>query len=188
MRSPRIGLAYSQPHCINACPAVENNQQCLNNPRWIEEDWPTDRVSGLKLANSDLEKHWGSFDRDQKMERSKTLLHGQVCTNHQHQIKHLHTLKMLRGFARDDLKKPKAGRVRKATGRAGRKRPGGPNRREIERSRHQTILEAMEGNEPSHFLQGEIFGLPLTKRSLTDHRPRLSNDHNNGRPQSQPTL
>lgn len=105
MRSPRIDLAYAQD--INSCPAIENNHPCLDNPRWIEKDWPLHSVQDLNRARSDLETHWGSFDHDQRVERSKTLIHGQTCSAHGMYSRRLHTALMIRGYARAGRKGPR---------------------------------------------------------------------------------
>lgn len=127
MRLPRIDLAYAKN--IDSCLAIENHLPCLNNPRWIEEDWLQTDVDDLKRARNDTETHWDSFDHDHRVQRSKALIRGQVCTAHKPFLRRLHQANMIRAYARDDLKAPRhstrranAERRRMPTTRAAKKR------------------------------------------------------------------
>lgn len=121
MHSPRIELAHAS--ALETCPAIENGQSCHDNPRWIEEDWSAAVVGNLKRAQNDLGRHFDSFSREERVLRSKALLHGQVCIGHEVHALRLHTLQMIRGDARSDLRGPRYPKRDPAAGRRPRAKP-----------------------------------------------------------------
>lgn len=158
MRSPRIDLAYAES--IDSCWAVEDNQACFNNPRWIEEGWQRARTDNLKRKPDDLEEHWAAFDIDQKRNKADELLHGQVCLDHANHSKRLKTNMMIRGFARDDLKGPKrAPRTRRTRATASSAVAGRGSREqtpEVGRAASNVDSHVPEHNDDSLFLPGML--------------------------------
>lgn len=126
MRPQNINLAYAET--IGTCLAVEHNQECLHNPRWIEEDWSEERVHVLQRERHAFERDAEFYSREQRLELSRRIIHGQVCLHHSHYCaERLHILQMIREDARSDLYETKptrlrGGRVRTAAARAARKR------------------------------------------------------------------
>lgn len=124
---PSRGIELGETENIHFCPAVENHRHCEHKPRWIEEDWSVQRIENLMRARADLHYRFDSFDRDHRIARSKALMHGQVCVAHGDHVRRLHTLNMIRGDARSDLRgsrhsTARTGRTRTARARAARKR------------------------------------------------------------------
>lgn len=101
MRLPRIDLAC--PESIATCLAIENLDECVHNPRWIEEYWSVERVESLQRTQEDLKHDSESYSRHQRVDMSRRIVHGQVCLEHARHAKRLHTLQMIRGDARSDL-------------------------------------------------------------------------------------
>lgn len=126
MRPKNINLAYAET--MGTCLAVEHNQECLHNPRWIEEDWSEERLLTLQRERHGFERDPESYTREQRVILSRRIIHGQVCLHHsRYCTERLHILKMIRGDANSDLHEPtttrmSSGRVRTAAARAARKR------------------------------------------------------------------
>lgn len=80
MRPQNINLAYAET--METCLAVEHNQECLHNPRWIEEDRSEERLHTLQRARHALECDPQSYSREQRVTLSKRIIHGQVCLHH----------------------------------------------------------------------------------------------------------
>lgn len=55
---------------LQTCPAVENNRPCLNNPRWVEENWSVKAVENLTRPQNDLGRHFDAFSREERILRS----------------------------------------------------------------------------------------------------------------------
>lgn len=115
MRFPRIALAHA--NVLQTCPAVENGRPCVNNPRWIEEDWSAEALENLRRAQNDLGSHFDAFSREERILRSKAVVHAHVCVIHSTHSKRLHTLQMIRGDARSDLRGPRFTKRKPARGR-----------------------------------------------------------------------
>jgi hypothetical protein len=126
MRPQSINLSYAET--METCLATEHDQECLNNPRWIEEDWPEERLQALQLERHAFECHPKSYSREQRIELSKRIVHGQVCLYHYHYCaERLHILQMIRGDAKGDLNETatigvRIGRMRATAARAARKK------------------------------------------------------------------
>lgn len=126
MRPQNINLAYAAT--MGTCLAVEHNQECLYNPRWIEEGWSEERLHVLQCERFAFECDAESYSRGQRVILSRRITHGQVCLHHsRYCAERLHILQMIRGDARSDLHEPtttgvRRGRVRTAAARAARKR------------------------------------------------------------------
>ena len=125
MRPQNIKLSYTETTAT--CLAVEHNQECLHNPRWIEEDWSEERLHVLQRERWAFEFNAESYNREQRVTLSKRIIHGQVCLHHsRYCAERLHILQMIRGDARSDLRKPttmgiRRVRVRTAAARAAKK-------------------------------------------------------------------
>jgi hypothetical protein len=126
MRPQNINLAYAET--MKTCLAIEHDQKCLNNPRWIEEDWSEERLHALQRERHDFEQDPEFCSREQRIELSKRIIHGQVCLYHYHNCaERLHILQMIRGDAKGDLNETatigvRSGRVRTTAARAARKK------------------------------------------------------------------
>ena len=102
MRPRYINLAYAET--METCLATEHDQECLHNPRWIEEDWSEERLLTLQRARHALEHDADSYSREQRVALSRRIIHGQVCLHHSRDcVERLHILQMIRGDARSDL-------------------------------------------------------------------------------------
>ena len=130
---PSRGIKLGGTENIHVCPAVENHQQCGSDPRWVEESWSAERIRGLMRARADLDYRYDSFDREHRISRSKTLMHGQVCLGHAEHARRLHTLSMIRRDARSDLRGPRNS-IRKNRTRVNRKRTVGGRAGRVTRS------------------------------------------------------
>ena len=126
MRPQNINLAYAET--MKTCLAIEHDQKCLNNPRWIEEDWSEERLYTLQLERHAFERDPESYSRERRVVLSKRIIHGQVCLHHsRYCAERLHVLQMIRGDAIGDLQEPTTNRVRSggvriAAARVARKR------------------------------------------------------------------
>jgi hypothetical protein len=126
MRPQNINLAYAET--MGTCLAVQHNQECLHNPRWIEEDWSEERAHVLQRELHAFEFDAESYSHEQRIMLSRRIVHGQVCLYHsRYCAERLHILQMIRGDARSDLHEPtttrlRGGRARTAAARAARKR------------------------------------------------------------------
>lgn len=119
---PSRGIELGETENIHFCPAVENLRRCQHKPRWFEESWSVERIENLMRVRADLEHRWDSFDRDHRIVRSKALMHGQVCLAHSDHVRRLHTLNMIRGDARSDLRGPRFSTARVGRARANKAR------------------------------------------------------------------
>lgn len=126
MRPRNINLAYAET--METCLAIEHGQECLHNPRWIEEDWSEERLHILQRERYAFECDPESYSREQRVVLSRRIIHGQVCLHHsRYCAERLHILQMIRGDVRSDLHEPattrvRSGCVRTAAARAARKR------------------------------------------------------------------
>jgi hypothetical protein len=125
MHSPRIDVAYAES--IATCLAIEDHEECLCNPRWIEKDWSVELVEHLQRAQDDLENDSEWFSRNQGVNMSRSIVHGRACLEHGQHAERLHTLQMIRGDVRSDLVDPSCPNARNAlalaaAGRRARKR------------------------------------------------------------------
>jgi len=126
MRSCVLNLAYAET--LLACLAIEHGDECLNNPRWIEEDWSDERSNDLQHARNNFEHNPESFSHEQRVAISKRIIHGQTCQHHSRlYAKRLHTLQMIRGDAISDLReipftRVRSGRVRTAAARGAKRK------------------------------------------------------------------
>ena len=57
MRPQNINLAYAAT--MGTCLAVEHNQECLYNPRWIEEGWEWGKRLRARLLDEPCSEHVG---------------------------------------------------------------------------------------------------------------------------------
>lgn len=102
MRPRYINLAYAET--MEICLATEHDQECLHNPRWIEEDWSEERLLTLQRARHAFEYDPDSYSHEQRVALSRRIIHGQVCLHHSRDcVERLHILQMIRGDARSDL-------------------------------------------------------------------------------------
>jgi hypothetical protein len=126
MRPQNINLAYAET--IQTCLAIEDGDECVHNPRWIEEDWSEERLHSLQRERRAFEHDPEFYSREQRIELSKRIIHGRVCLYHYHYCaERLHILQMIRGDAKGDLNETatigvRSGRVRTTAARAARKR------------------------------------------------------------------
>ena len=126
MRPQNINLAHAKT--METCLATEHDQECLHNPRWIEEDWSHERVHALKCERRAFECDPESYSREQRVRLSRRIIHGQVCRHHSLCCAdRLHILQMIRGDAKGDLSGltttgARSGRVRTAAARKAKKR------------------------------------------------------------------
>lgn len=92
---------------METCLVIEDGKECIQNPRWIEEDWPEWRQRVLRRQRHAFECHPGSFSREIRLSMSEGIIGGQVCRHHSRQYyKRLRTLLMIRGDANGDLRDP----------------------------------------------------------------------------------
>jgi len=109
------------------CLAIENGEECLNYPRWIEDDWQKEHLDLLKRAHKILELRSDRCSRALRYISSTVIIVGQVCQHHsRHFARRLHTLLMIRGDVNSDMREPpvsvRGDTVRTAVARAARKR------------------------------------------------------------------
>jgi hypothetical protein len=126
MRPQNINLAYAET--METCLATERDQECLHNPRRVEEDWSEDRVQALQRERHAFECDPEFYSREQRVAFSRRIAHGQVYLHHSiYCAERLHVLQMIRGDAKGDLHEPtttgaRSGCARTAAARAARRR------------------------------------------------------------------
>lgn len=154
MRPQNINLSYAET--METCLATAHDQECLNNPRWIEEDWPEERLHALQRERHAFEHDPEFYSREQRIELSRHIIHGQVCLYHYHYCaERLHILQMIRGDAKGDLNETatigvRIGRTRTTVARAARKKA-------VRSARSLTPEQGRQGGES---LQDEFESTP----------------------------
>lgn len=168
MRSQNIDLAYAE--AMETCLATEHGQECLHNPRWTEEDWSEEHLHALHLERHALECDAEFYSREQRMELSKRIIHGQLCVRHsRYCAERLHVLQMIRGDAISDLQEPitagvRSGRVRTVAARAAKKRV----------VRAARSLTPEHGRQSQEDLRDELESTPSTRAGNSDiHRQNM---------------
>jgi hypothetical protein len=153
MHPPRVDLAYTES--IATCPAIEHHEECLRNPRWIEEDWSLERVEYLQRAQDDFENDSEWFSRDQRVNMSRSIIYGRVYLEHAQHTERLHTLQMIRGDARGDIIDPSCLKARNSLARTAAIRRA--RKRYVRAARSLTPEQGRAGHKP---LTDSIGGTP----------------------------